>query len=86
MLSDSIPAAILDPEFAVQGGTVFAPWNSPYNIGTLAAGGSFQVTIRGTVDPATPVGAIANTAVVESTTPDPDPANNTDTVKTPRCV
>lgn len=86
VLSDSIPAAILDPEFAVQGGTVFAPWNSPYNIGTLAAGGSFQVTIRGTVDPATPVGAIANTAVVESTTPDPDPANNTDTVKTPVAV
>ena len=82
-LADVLPAELLDPEFAVQGGSVFAPWVSPYPIGTLAAGASFVVTIRGTVAPSTPNGTIANTAVVSSTTPDPDPDNNTDTVETP---
>lgn len=85
-LADLLPAAILNPEFAVQGGTVFTPWVSPYGIGTLAAGESFTLTIRGTVDPSTPSGTIANTAVVSSATPDPDPGNNSDTVETPVTV
>ncbi|MBC8570189.1 DUF11 domain-containing protein [Zongyangia hominis] len=85
-LADLIPAEILNPEFAVQGGTVFAPWISPYNIGTLGAGESFVVTIRGTVNPSAPVGSIENTAAVESTTPDPDPDNNTATEETPVTV
>lgn len=83
VLTDSLPAALLAPEFAVQGGTVFAPWVSPYTIGTLAAGETFLVTIRGRVNPSTPVGTIENTAVVSSDTPDPNPENNTDTAETP---
>ena len=86
MLNDSIPATILNPEFTVQGGTVFAPWVTPYSIGALAAGESFEVTIRGTVNPAAPAGSVINTAVVSSATPDPDPENNTDTVETPTTV
>ena len=85
-LADALPAGLLNPEFAVQGGSVFAPWVSPYAIGTLAAGESFVVTIRGTVDPSTPAGTIANTAVVSGTTPDPDLTNNTDTAETPVTV
>ena len=69
-LSDTIPAALINPEFSVQNSTEFFPWVSPYRIGTLAAGETFVVTIRGTLSPAIPNGIIENTAVVSSTTPD----------------
>ena len=82
-LADRIPAAILEPEFAVQGGSVFSPWQSPYLIGDLAAGETFVVTIRGTADPGASGEAISNTAAVSSDTPDPDPTNNTDSAETP---
>lgn len=86
VLSDVVPPEVLYPEFAVEGGTNFVPWISPYSIGNLAAGQTFVVTIRGTVDPSMQNGVIVNTAVVESTTPDPDPDNNTDTTETPVTV
>lgn len=82
-LADVLPTAILNPEFAVQGSSLFAPWVSPYSIGTLEAGESFVVTIRGTVNPSVSNGIITNTAVVSSTRPDPNPDNNTFTVETP---
>ncbi len=82
-LTDAVPPVIENPEFRVQGGTVFSPWVSPYVIGELAAGETFTITIRGTVNPATPRGTILNTAVVSSSTPDPDPTDNTDTIETP---
>lgn len=85
-LDDSIPAAVLNPEFAVQGGSVFTPWVTPYRIGTLAAGESFEVTIRGIVNPSAPAGSLTNTAVVGSTTPDPNLENNEDTIETPITV
>lgn len=83
VLSDLLPAALFNPEFAVQGGTDFLPWSSPYSIGTLGAGETFTVTIRGTVDPSLTNGTLLNTASVTSTTPDPDPGNNSDTEETP---
>ncbi|MBC8535831.1 DUF7507 domain-containing protein [Feifania hominis] len=82
-LADLLPSGLLNPEFAVQGGSNFAPWVSPYQVGTLAAGGQFTVTIRATVDPSTAPGVISNTAVVSSSTPDPEPDNNTDSEDTP---
>ena len=82
-LADAVPPELLDPEFSVQDGIVFAPWTSPYVIGALPAGASFVVTIRGIVAPSTPAGSLSNTAVLSSTTPDPDPDNNTDTVEVP---
>ena len=83
VLTDDLPPEILNPEFAVQGGTNFAPWVSPYSIGTLAPGETFLVTIRGTVDPSASSGTLTNTATVQSATPDPNPDNNTDTAETP---
>ncbi len=80
---DSIPAAILSPEFAVQGETEFSPWASPYTIGVLEAGESFKLTIRGMVNPSAPPETITNFTEVRSTTPDPNPDNNTDTAQTP---
>ena len=82
-LNDVIPAEIINPEFAVQGSPDFAPWVSPYAIGTLQSGAQATITIRGLVSPATiPGSRISNTASVTSDTPDPNPDNNTDTVQT----
>ncbi|MGO5108052.1 DUF6923 family protein, partial [Clostridium sporogenes] len=50
-LTDAIPACILNPEFSIDGGVTFNPWLSPYNIGTIAAGATVTILIRGTVDP-----------------------------------
>lgn len=82
-LSDRIPAEIANPEFAVGGSPNFIPWISPYSIGTLAAGDSIVVTIRGTVASSALVGSLANTATVTSNTPDPNLDNNTDTIEVP---
>ncbi|MBB2987761.1 DUF7507 domain-containing protein [Terracoccus luteus] len=49
------------------------------DLGSLAPGESATVTVTATVD-AGRTGSLANTAVVTSATPDPDPTNNTDTV------
>ncbi|WP_053956606.1 DUF7507 domain-containing protein [Inediibacterium massiliense] len=81
-LTDVIPACILNPEFSIDGGVTFSPWVSPYNIGTIVAGGTVTILIRGTVDPSC-TGTITNTARVDSTTPDPDPTNNETTIVTP---
>ncbi|MCY6958952.1 DUF7507 domain-containing protein [Clostridium brassicae] len=81
-LTDAIPACILNPEFSIDGGVTFNPWVNPYVIGTIAAGATVTILIRGTVDPAC-IGTITNTARVDSTTPDPDPTNNETTIVTP---
>ena len=47
-------------------------------LGTVAIGERITLTVRGTVDPAAD-GVLTNTATVLSVTPDPAPANNTDT-------
>ena len=52
-----------------------------YQAENLAAGDSIVVLIRGTLNK-TVSGAIINTAAVTSSTPDPDPTNNTATEKT----
>ena len=46
------------------------------DLGTMAAGAKATVTIVGTAHPGTPAVSFTNTATVSSTTPDPDPANN----------
>lgn len=84
ILSDDIPSQILNPEFAADGSPVFAPWVSPYNLGTLDAGRSTTIVIRGTVAPGTAAGTIIdNTAVVSSDTPDPNPDDNSDEIEVP---
>ena len=46
------------------------------DLGTMAASAKATVTIVGTAHPGTPAVSFTNTATVSSTTPDPDPANN----------
>ena len=79
ILTDNIPASITDVEFSVNGGGTFNPWTGSLNLGTLAAGASRTILVRGTVSN-TATGTITNTAIVSSTTPDPNPDNNTSTV------
>uniref|UniRef100_UPI0006D0CC51 DUF11 domain-containing protein n=1 Tax=Clostridium sp. NkU-1 TaxID=1095009 RepID=UPI0006D0CC51 len=82
LLMDSIPGSILNPEYSVDGGVIFNPWPGFLALGTLPAGAERIIIIRGTVSPEA-TGVITNTAVVSSTTPDPNPENNTSTSETP---
>ena len=79
VLTDAIPPEIVGPEFSVDGGVTFNPWPGSFNIGTLLNGETSTILIRGTVA-ASASGIISNTAEVTSTTPDPNPDNNTSTV------
>ncbi len=81
VLTDSIPVSIITPEFSVDGGITFQPWIGSINLGTLAVGEIRGIIIKGVVNPAT-TGIITNTAIVSSTTEDPDLNNNTSTVAT----
>ncbi|HEK8940316.1 TPA: DUF11 domain-containing protein, partial [Clostridioides difficile] len=81
VLTDDIPDVILNPEYSLDGGVTFQPWNGNLSIGTLDAGEIRSIIIRGTVSQ-TAVGTIINTATVSSTTPDPNPDNNTSTDET----
>ena len=78
ILEDIVPAAILNPEYSIDG-TDFFPWNSPLNLNNLFAGSITNVYIRGIIGPDTS-GTIINTATVISNTFDPNPDNNTDTI------
>jgi uncharacterized repeat protein (TIGR01451 family) len=82
LLTDDIPADILNPQFSTDNGVTFQPWTGSLNLGTVEAGGVRVVMIRGTVNP-TAAGVISNTATVTSPTPDPNPDNNTSTIDTP---
>ena len=81
VLTDDIPDVILNPEYSLDGGVTFQPWNGNLSIGTLDAGEIRSIIIRGTVSQ-TAVGTIINTATISSTTPDPNPDNNTSTDET----
>jgi len=79
ILTDAIPPEITGVEFSTDGGITFNPWPGSFNIGTLTAGETRNILIRGTVSPSA-TGIISNTAEVSSTTEDPNPSNNTSTV------
>ncbi len=78
VLTDTIPAGLLNAEFSLNSGVTWQPWSGSYVLGTLAAGGSIVVLIRAVIC-ATASVSIVNTAVVSSDTPDPDTTNNTST-------
>ena len=82
-LTDVLPPGLLNAEYSLNGVT-FQPWPGTLSLGTLTAGESETILIRGTVSP-TATGGLTNTAVITSTTPDPDPDNNTSTIVTPLC-
>ena len=76
LLTDAVPAELWTPEFSTDNGATWTPWHSPYLLGTLAAGASRSLLLRGTIDPAAAL-PLLNTAVAASSTPDPDLTKNT---------
>ncbi|AOR23341.1 DUF7507 domain-containing protein [Clostridium taeniosporum] len=75
-LADVVPSELLNPEFSINNGVSWNIWSNPYSIGTLTAGTSKTIFIRGTISN-TAIGTVNNTATVSSSTPDPNPDNNT---------
>lgn len=88
VLTDTPPAVLTEPEYSINGGGTFLPWTGSLSLRTLDEGESRTILIRGTVG-SQAEGRISNTAVVTSSTPDPNPDNNTSTfvttILTPRC-
>ncbi len=82
LLTDAVPLQLLNPQFSADGGQSWAPWSTPYTLGTLPAGQEQTILIRGTVSNAA-ADTLRNTAAVSSNTPDPDLSNNVDTDQTP---
>lgn len=78
LLTDAVPAALANVEYSINNGASYQPWPGSLPLGSLAPNNMRTVLLRGQVSPAAE-GTIVNTAVVSSTTPDPDPTNNTDT-------
>lgn len=78
-LTDTIPQELSQPEFSLNGGTSWAPWVSPYSLGTLENQAERTILIRGTVSSSVK-DSFVNSAQVSSQTPDPNPDNNTASV------
>ena len=77
-LTDAPPAAVSNAEYSTDDGATWNPWVSPLLVGTVLAGSVVEVLIRGDVS-ASAQGYMFNTAVVDSSTPDPDPSDNQST-------
>ena len=80
VVTDNVP--LQNPEYSLNNGTTWAAWIGSLNLGTVVAGATRTILIRGIVDPAA-TGNLINTATVTSDTEDPDPTNNTTTITTP---
>jgi len=78
MITDALPLQISNGQYS-NDGIIWNNWVSPLSIGNLANAASFSFNIRGIVNSGT-TGIITNTAIVDSDTPDLNPANNTSTV------
>ena len=78
-LNDTIPSLFLNAEYSVDGGVTFLPWTGSLNIGTLMNQETRLIAIRGTVSTSA-MSSFSNTATVVSSTPDPNPDNNTSTI------
>ena len=76
LVSDPTPPGLAQLQYSADNGLTWYPWNGSHSLGLLSSGESAKLLIRGTVSVgAAPV--ITNTATVTSTTPDPNPSNNT---------
>ncbi|MCL2559006.1 MAG: DUF11 domain-containing protein [Turicibacter sp.] len=79
-ITDVETKALLNPEFSFDGFT-WSPWSGNINYGTLVAGTSTTVYLRGTVD-ATGASSLINVASITSDILDPNPDNNTSSATT----
>ncbi|NCA72494.1 MAG: DUF11 domain-containing protein, partial [Sphingobacteriia bacterium] len=77
VVTDAVPAAIVNPEAAFCATTSYQPWTGSANVGTVVAGGECRIFIRGTLA-ADYKGSLTNTASVASDITDPISENNED--------
>ena len=82
VITDAFPGAVQSPEYSTDGGATWNPWGGSYPVGELPEGAGLTLLLRGLVS-AQASGVLVNTAEVESTTPDPNPANNIATLLLP---
>ena len=83
MLTDTVVLDNLtDLEYSLDGGFTWNSWTGTLALGDMASGESITLLGRGTVA-LEPGSIVVNTAVVSSTTTDPNLNNNTDTVTVP---
>jgi uncharacterized repeat protein (TIGR01451 family) len=83
-VTDAVPASVMNPQYSVNGGSTWSAWTGSLPVGSMAAGGTYSLLIRGTINPVLQKGdLVSNTATVTSPTPDPNPDNNTATHITP---
>ena len=78
-LTDSVPAALLNPVFGTPSSGTYDPATGIWSGLSLAAGQSITITLTGTIDPAA-TGTLTNTAHVAppAGVTDPNPGNNND--------
>ena len=78
VVTDNIPATISNAKYSLNNGTTWNTWMGSLNIGTLPAGMTKNILLRGSV--ATNIaGTLINTASVRSAEPDMNPNNNMST-------
>ncbi len=82
VLTDALPAGLEQGEISADGGLSWIPFAGNYTVGDLAPAAALSLWIRATVSSFV-TGALVNTALVASDTPDPNPDNNQSTVTTP---
>ena len=83
IVSDPIPSGITVVDSSATGGSCsLVNGTATCNLGTVPAGATFAITADVLVDPNT-TGSIVNTAMVTSSTTDPDMTNNSATTDTP---
>ena len=82
VVTDNIPSELANVYYSSDGGINWNPWPGFARIGTIAAGQTAELLIRGTVLP-TVTEPVTNTAFVVSSTPDPNPDDNSVTIVTP---
>ena len=81
LVADNVGAYLLNPEFSIDNIT-WSEWVSPYSVGLLQSGDSITIHIQGIVAPGT-VGVVRNSAIVSTTTLDPDLTNNRSSLRLP---
>ncbi|KAA0007142.1 MAG: DUF11 domain-containing protein, partial [Thermoplasmata archaeon] len=77
IITDSLPNEIQNPQYSADGGATWHAWNGSFYIHFLPSHAVQQILIRGIVSINAP-DKINNTAEVNSTTLDTNPANNRD--------
>ena len=82
VVSDTISNRITGAEYSIDNGATWQAWTGSVVIGDLEPSATLDLLIRGTVSP-TASSNITNTAIVSSTTPDPDTTNNSSTIVFP---